>query len=73
MSYYGYEKTGMYRSRDGMIAGVCRGIGEYFDVSVFFIRALAVFMLLCTGLWPTIGLYALAALIMKKEPSVRWS
>lgn len=72
MSYYGYERTGMYRSRDGMVAGVCRGIAEYFDVSVFLTRAIAIFMLLCTGVWPTLGLYLLAALVMKKEPYVRW-
>jgi phage shock protein C len=63
----------MYRSRNGMVAGVCRGIAEYFEVSVFFTRGITVFILLCTGLWPTVGLYFLAALIMKKEPYVRWS
>lgn len=73
MSYYGYERTGMYRSRNGMVAGVCRGIAEYFDVSVFWTRTIAVFMLLCTGLWPTLGLYFLAALIMRKEPYISWS
>ena len=72
MSYYGYERTGMYRSRNGMVAGVCKGIAEYFDVSVFWTRAIAVGMLVCTGLWPTLGLYLLATLIMKKEPHVNW-
>ncbi len=72
MSYYGYDRPGLYRSRDGMIAGVCRGVAEYFDISVFWTRALAVFMLLCTGLWPAVGLYVVAALLMKKEPYVYW-
>ena len=73
MSYYGYERTGMYRSRKGMIAGVCRGIAEYFDISVFATRAIALFMLLCTGFWPTAALYIVAAFLMKKEPYVNWS
>ena len=72
MSYYGYERTGMYRSSNGVIAGVCRGIAEYFDISVFATRAIAVIMLLCTGLWSTVGLYLVAALLMKKEPYVNW-
>ena len=42
MAYdYGtYHRTGLYRSRDGMLAGVCRGIADYFDLSVFWLRAI---------------------------------
>ncbi len=72
MSYYGNETTGLYRSRDGIVCGVCRGIAEYFDMSVFWTRALAVFLVLCTGLWPGVFAYFIAALLMKKDPYVRW-
>ena len=58
----------LYRSRRGIIFGVCRGLGEYFDFSVFWIRFITVVMLMITGLWPIIGIYILAALIMKPEP-----
>jgi phage shock protein C len=59
---------GLYRSRHGAILGVCRGIAEYLDISVFWTRAVAVALLLFTGFWPVLGLYLLAALLMKPEP-----
>ena len=61
---------GLYRSRNGAILGVCRGIAEYFDFSVFWARAIAVLLLLLTGFWPITGLYFLAALLMKPEPVI---
>ena len=61
-------RGGMYRSRNGIILGVCRGIAEYFDFSVFWTRAVALALLFFTGLWPIVLLYFIAALIMKPEP-----
>lgn len=61
---------GLYRSRNGVIFGVCRGIAEYFDFSVFWTRTFAVILFLVTGLWPISGLYLLAALLMKPEPVI---
>ncbi|MFH1857898.1 MAG: envelope stress response membrane protein PspC [Candidatus Omnitrophota bacterium] len=61
---------GLYRSRNGMILGVCRGIAEYFDFSVFWARAIAVVFLFISGLWPITGLYFIAALLMKPEPVI---
>lgn len=63
-------RRGVYRSRDGAIFGVCRGLAEYFDFSVFWVRFIAVALLLLTGLWPAMVLYILAALVMKKEPAI---
>lgn len=68
----GYGTRGLYRSRDGIIAGVCGGIADYFDFSSFWVRFVAVVLLICTGLWPIVALYVIAALMMKKEPYVRW-
>ena len=59
-----------YRSRNGVILGVCRGIAEYFDFSLFWIRIIAVISLLFTGFWPTLILYFVAALLMKPEPVI---
>lgn len=64
------NNRGLYRSRQGAIFGVCRGIAEYFDFSVTWTRFLAVFLLLVTGIWPVAGLYFIAALIMKPEPVI---
>ncbi|MBN1102381.1 MAG: envelope stress response membrane protein PspC [Deltaproteobacteria bacterium] len=64
----GILQGGLHRSRDGVILGVCRGIANYFDFSVFWTRAIAVILLILTGFWPTLGLYFLAALLMKPAP-----
>lgn len=61
---------GVYRSRNGVILGVCRGIGEYFDFSVFWVRMIILALLLFTGFWPIGALYLLAALLMKLEPVI---
>ena len=63
-------KGGLYRSRHGVILGVCKGIAQYFHFSVFWTRAFAVILLLLTGFWPITGLYFIAALLMKPEPVV---
>jgi phage shock protein C len=61
---------GLYRSRHGVILGVCRGIAKYFDFSVFWTRTIAVALLLLTWFWPVLILYFAAALLMKPEPVV---
>ncbi len=61
---------GLYRSRRGVILGVCRGIAEYFDFSLFWTRTFVVIFLLVSGLWPAVGLYFIAALLMKPEPVI---
>lgn len=63
-------QQGLYRSRNGVILGVCRGIAECFDFSVFWVRAIALILLIVTGFWPITGLYLLAALLMKPEPMI---
>ena len=66
-AFYG-ARSGLYRSRNGILFGVCKGLAQYFDLSVFWTRVVAVIVLICTGLWPVAGLYLLAALLMKPEP-----
>jgi phage shock protein C len=63
-------RKGIYRSRNGAIFGVCRGLAEHFDFSIFWVRFVAVIVLVFSGLWPAMILYILAALIMKPEPVV---
>ncbi|HQE75776.1 MAG TPA: PspC domain-containing protein, partial [Candidatus Hydrogenedentes bacterium] len=33
-------RPGLYRSRHGFLFGVCRGLAEYFDLSLFWLRAI---------------------------------
>lgn len=68
-----YRQKGIYRSRNGAIFGVCRGLADYFDFPVFWVRTLAVILLIFTGLWPVTVLYILAALLMKPEPARAFS
>ena len=63
-------RKGLYRSRRGLILGVCKGIAEYFDFSVFWTRAITFMIFLFSGLWPAIVLYFVAALVMKPEPVI---
>jgi len=65
-----FPRVGIYRSRNGIIFGVCRGLAEHFDFSVFWTRAIAVVFLLVSGFWPAIGLYLIASLLMKPAPVV---
>ena len=60
---------GFYRSRHGVILGVCRGVADYFDIRVFWVRTIIVISLLLSGFWPVLGIYLVAALLMKPEPA----
>lgn len=69
MSYeYTIPRRGLYRSRNGLVFGVCRGAADYFGVSVFWTRVIVVAAFLLTGFWPVGVAYIAAALIMQAEP-----
>jgi phage shock protein C len=68
MRKYARPRGGIYRSRSGIIFGVCKGLADHFDVSVFWTRLVAVALLIFTGFWPIGVLYIVAALLMKPEP-----
>lgn len=63
-------RGGLYRSRNGLLLGVCRGIAEYLDFSVFWTRTIVLILLFFSGLWPIMALYFIAALLMKPEPII---
>jgi phage shock protein C len=64
------HRNGIYRSRNGIILGVCKGLAEHFDFSVFWTRIIGLIFLFVAGVLPAIGLYLLAALLMKPEPVI---
>ncbi|MBW1840920.1 MAG: PspC domain-containing protein [Deltaproteobacteria bacterium] len=69
MSRFRHRKErGPYRSRGGVLLGVCSGLADYFYLNVFWIRVLLVVLFILTGLWPISGLYIVAYLLMKPEP-----
>jgi phage shock protein C len=51
--------------------GVCRGIGDYFGFSVFWIRVILIILFLISGFWPVVVLYFVAGFVMKIEPVIR--
>jgi phage shock protein C len=65
---YTESRRALYRSRNGAILGVCKGLADYMDFSVFWTRVIVLVSTLFTGIWPGIGLYFLAGLLMKPEP-----
>ena len=62
---------GLYRSRNGMLLGVCRGLAEYFDLSVGWVRFFTLLAFLFTGFWPVGILYLILALVMKPAPVIK--
>ncbi|MCB2226829.1 MAG: envelope stress response membrane protein PspC [Desulfarculaceae bacterium] len=63
-------RRGLYRSRHGALLGVCRGLSEYFDFSVTWVRIITVVAFIFTGLWPVGVLYLILALVMKPAPAL---
>lgn len=58
----------LYRSRKGVILGVCRGVADYFNLRVFWVRVILLTLLLVSGIWPVVFIYFLASLLIKPEP-----
>ena len=58
----------LYRSAtDKVFTGVLGGLGEYFDVDPLFLRLGFLIFVILTGLWPGVGIYVLAVLLMPKS------
>jgi phage shock protein C len=63
------NRSGPYRSRSGLFLGVCKGLAEHLNLSVFWTRVLVVIIALTTAFWPVFIVYVLAALLMKPAPA----
>lgn len=58
----------LYRSRNGMIFGVCQGIADWRDLPVGYIRLGVVIALVMTGFFPVGVLYIAAGMLLPVEP-----
>ena len=59
----------LYRSRkDRMIAGVCGGLGDYFNIDPTLVRLLVVILALAGG--PGLLAYIILAIVVPEEPLV---
>ncbi|MDO9583829.1 MAG: envelope stress response membrane protein PspC [Desulfomicrobium sp.] len=63
-------REALYRARDGVFLGVCKGVARHFDVPVNMLRAVVLILFFVTGVWPVGLLYLIAAMIMRVEPAV---
>jgi len=60
----------LYRSRTKkMVAGVCGGIAEYFNIDETLVRLGIALITLVTGIVPGIIFYLVAAIIMPERPA----
>jgi phage shock protein C len=59
---------GPFRSKDGVIFGVAKGLAEYFGWSTGLVRLLLVLVTILLFFWPTVILYLVAALAMSPAP-----
>lgn len=61
------ETRRLYRSKkDKMLAGICGGIGEYFDIDPTLVRIAWVIFCLCGG--AGILLYIICAIVIPENP-----
>lgn len=67
------QRSGPYRSRHGFLLGVCRGLADYSGISVFWVRLATIALFLVTGFWPTLLVYVIGALVMKKAPVITFT
>lgn len=65
---HGQRGITLYRSRSGMICGVCKGLAHYYGFDVFWTRVGAVVASTFVGIWPAVIMYVIAAMVMKPEP-----
>ncbi len=60
----------LYRTegRDAVLAGVCGGIAEYFNVDPNIVRIITAVLIVCAGL--SLWVYIIAALILPKKSDI---
>jgi phage shock protein PspC (stress-responsive transcriptional regulator) len=53
------------------IAGVCAGLAQHFNLDVWLVRILCVFLTLATGVCPGVVTYLLAWIMVPAEPELK--
>lgn len=59
-------KTNQLRRQNGMIAGVCGGLGEFFGIGAFWFRLLFLILALPGG-WPGVVPYIILWLVIPRR------
>lgn len=64
-----YNSNRLYRSStDKVLAGVCGGLGDYFNIDPTIIRIIYVLLTVFSAAFPGVVAYIIMALIMPHEP-----
>ncbi len=67
MSEYRYgNRRGLYRARDGVFLGVCKGFADHLNLRVGWIRFFVIITALLTRAAPMVALYLIAAFLMRR-------
>ncbi|MCP3926002.1 MAG: envelope stress response membrane protein PspC [Desulfobacterales bacterium] len=64
------NNEGLFRARDGLFLGVCKGVAKFFDIPVIWVRAAVLFFFVISGFFPLFVIYFIAAFFMKPEPVI---
>jgi phage shock protein C len=62
------ERGGLYRSRHGLIFGVCQGIADWRELPVWVIRLGLIVLMILTAVVPFIVGYLVAGVVIPLEP-----
>lgn len=62
------EPRRLYRSRSGLIFGVCKGVAEYLGIGTGLVRFITIVLFLATGFWPVGVIYLALGLVLDKAP-----
>ena len=63
-----YTSRRFYRSRNGILFGICQGIADWRDVPVSVVRLIFIIICLATAVAPCLIIYLIAGLILPVEP-----
>ena len=64
------EVKRLYRSKKNRVfAGICGGVGEYFDIDPVLVRLIWVLVVIFTGLFPGFIAYIIAIFIVPEKRS----
>ena len=59
----------LYRSdTDKIIAGICGGLGEYFNIDSILLRLVWLLVVIFTGIFPGIIVYIIAIFLIPRKP-----
>lgn len=65
------ETKKLYRSNtDKVFAGICGGLGEYFQMDSTLIRLIWLVIVVATGIFPGAIVYVLAIFIVPRKPTI---